>query len=314
MSAMMGTRACCDRLRREHALIEEVLRGLDVLTQRWRDGSPVPPPPISGAVAFFSAFVDRCHERKEEEVLFPILDAHSADAPRTSRAEHREGRRLLGKLRPLSGERPLAGEAFALLDTYVELLRRHLASEDAELLPFAERVMSAEDDARAERTFDRIEKRAVGDGGLALLVALGGAVAQACRTMADAPTGPPPEMMAREIMRPGPRTVAPDESLARAAELMETLGTRELPVVKGCGLVGVLTRTDMEPHRGHWEWTAVRTAMTSNPVTVPPEAPIRTVARLLLDRKFNSVPVVAGGELLGMIARSDVLAALADGG
>jgi hypothetical protein len=32
---------------------------------------------------------------------------------------------------------------------------------------------------------------------------------------------------------------------------------------------------------------------------------------LLLEREFNSVPVSAGGEWLGMIARSDALRALA---
>jgi len=45
-------------------------------------------------------------------------------------------------------------------------------------------------------------------------------------------------------------------------------------------------------------------------VTVSPGTPIATVARLLLGRGFNAVPVAEGGQLLGMIARSDVLRAL----
>jgi hypothetical protein len=82
---------------------------------------------------------------------------------------------------------------------------------------------------------------------------------------------------------------------------MESLGTREVPVVEERALVGILTRTDMEPYRGHFEWTAVRSAMTPDPVTVLPDAPIREVLNLFLDRGFNCVPVSAGGELLGII-------------
>jgi CBS domain-containing protein len=51
--------------------------------------------------------------------------------------------------------------------------------------------------------------------------------------------------------------------------------------------------------------------MTADPVTVLPEAPIREVVSLFLERGFNSLPVSAGGELLGMIRRTDLLRALA---
>jgi CBS domain-containing protein len=109
-------------------------------------------------------------------------------------------------------------------------------------------------------------------------------------------------------------TLRPEDSLSRAAELMESLATRELPVVEQDLLVGILSRTDIEPHRGHWEWTAARTAMTPDPVTVAPDCPITAVARLLLDRGFNSVPVSADGRLLGMIRRSDLLRILSEDG
>jgi CBS domain-containing protein len=120
-----------------------------------------------------------------------------------------------------------------------------------------------------------------------------------------------PAVVARHVMRPKPRSVTADDSLARAAEVMDALGIRELPVVAGRLLIGILSRTDMEPHRGHFEWTSVRTAMTSEPVTVSPDEPVGAVATLLLERGFNCVPVTAGGELLGMIARHDVLRVVA---
>jgi predicted transcriptional regulator len=118
--------------------------------------------------------------------------------------------------------------------------------------------------------------------------------------------------MASQIMRPNVPAVRPDESLARAAELMDSLGVRELPVVDG-RLAGIIAERDLQPHRGHYEWTAVRAAMTVDPVTVTPETPIGTIARLLLERSFNSVPVVSEGRLLGMVCRSDILRLVAEG-
>lgn len=118
-------------------------------------------------------------------------------------------------------------------------------------------------------------------------------------------------MTARQVMRREPRSISPDDSLARAAELMALLGTREIPIVAARVVVGVLTRADMEPYRGHYEWTPARAAMTRDPVTVRPDASVYTVARLLSERGFNSVPVAHNGELVGMISRSDVLRALA---
>jgi CBS domain-containing protein len=123
-----------------------------------------------------------------------------------------------------------------------------------------------------------------------------------------------PHRLARQVMWAAPGSVAPGDSLARAARLMDSLGTREIPVVDDRVLVGILTRTDMEAFRGHFEWTAVRSAMTPDPVTVPPDAPIAAVVNLFLDRGFNGLPVSSGGELLGMIRRTDVLRALAPRG
>jgi CBS domain-containing protein len=120
-----------------------------------------------------------------------------------------------------------------------------------------------------------------------------------------------PGMVARDVMRPKPRHVGPDESLAKARELMTSLRTRELPVLDGVRLVGIVTRSDMEPYHGHYEWTPVRTAMTTSPVSVTPDTPLEVVATILLDGGFNSVPVSTDGELVGMIARRDVLGAFA---
>jgi CBS domain-containing protein len=303
----------CERLRQEHEVIGQVLAAIERLAARMQGGATVVTPPLSGAIDFFTRFVGRCHEVKEEEGLLPVMAGYGVPGGGSRAAlvaEHDEGRRLVGELHLLSGRQRAESEALTLLQTYLALLRRHMAREHAMLFPYAERVLSPADEVHLERIFDQVEERAIGRGGRKVILALAEAVMQACGAIENAVGSG--TVVTRDLMRARPGVVAPGESLARAAELMGTLGIRELPVVDHGTLVGILAWSDLEPHRGHYEWTAVRAAMTADPVTVNADAPIATVARVLLERSFNSVPVMESGRLVGMVARRDLLRVLAD--
>src|SRR5262249_11477785 len=150
-----------------------------------------------------------------------------------------------------------------------------------------------------QHAFDLIEDSVVGAGGREVLLALGNALTQACGALTAASPAESGNLTARQLARRPPGVVAPEGGLAHAAELMESLGVRELAVVENGALVGILTRTDLEPYRGHLEWTRVRTAMTPRPVGVAPDAPISSVARLPLATGFNCVPVSEGTRLVG---------------
>jgi CBS domain-containing protein/hemerythrin-like domain-containing protein len=303
----------CEQLRREHELIARVVGGLEALMLRRPAGADVPTLLVTAAVDFFSEFVARCHDVKEQDALFPMLVARGAanGIVEALRHDYAENARLLGALRLLSSRQRIDGEGWTLLESYLALLRRHLASEDVDLLPLADRLLSPEDDALVERAFRDIEERVLGRPGSEALVALAGAVAHAADALAAESPARGARLVARDVMRAKPGTVAPDDSLARAVGVMESFRSREVAVVSGRALVGILTRTDLEPHRGHWEWTTVRAAMTTDPVSVASETPLPVVARLLLGRGFNAVPVIDGGDVVGMIARADVLKVLA---
>jgi CBS domain-containing protein len=112
---------------------------------------------------------------------------------------------------------------------------------------------------------------------------------------------------AGDVMRRSVATIGPNDSLARAAELMEVFGVRELAVVDDGEVGGIVTRSDLDPHVGQYEWTPVRVAMSPGPRTVTADTPIGDVVRVLLDGDFNAIPVLAGNRLDGMIARRDLL-------
>lgn len=306
---------CCQRLRRDHEAIGEVSVSLQSVLAVQAQGENVPPTLFAGAVEFFTALAERCHETMEERVLFPVLAALDVVESATLTAvagEHEEGRRLLAALRALCARAEDHAQVSALLLAYVTLERRHLEFEGTSLLTPAERALSDAQDAELQSAFDRIEQGVVGPGGREALLALGGAIARTCRVIsADGPRGGR-RLTVLDLVGAPQETVSPEDTLSRAAELMDLLGTREVAVIERGALVGILTRTDLEPHRGHLEWTRVRAAMTPDPVSVAPDCTIATVAGRLLDGGFNSVAVSADRHLFGMIRRSDLLRVLRD--
>jgi len=55
-----------------------------------------------------------------------------------------------------------------------------------------------------------------------------------------------------------------------------------------------------------------RDLMTTNLVTIPPDAPLEALARVLSERGISGAPVVdADGTLLGMVTESDLIRRLA---
>jgi CBS-domain-containing membrane protein len=128
-------------------------------------------------------------------------------------------------------------------------------------------------------------------------------------------------------------TVAPETSLKDVAAILSKRGISGLPVVdEGGRVVGVVSEADIlmkekapEQRRGGiigWflepqdpEEVAklgARTAaeaMTSPVVTIEPESSVAKAAALMVDRGVNRLPVVADGELVGIVTRADLVRA-----
>jgi len=50
--------------------------------------------------------------------------------------------------------------------------------------------------------------------------------------------------------------------------------------------------------------------MTLEPVTVSPETDIEEVAKLMVDKKYHTLPVVEGGKVVGIVGKEDILKTL----
>lgn len=144
-----------------------------------------------------------------------------------------------------------------------------------------------------------------------------------------------------DIMERDVPAVSPDDSVET---VISVLREHELPgvvVVDGDGrCVGIITEADLvlrdseaDLHLPHFielfggqlfieplrKFEArVRKAlastatdmMTADPVTVAPDASVDEAARLIAEHKFNRLPVVENGRLVGVVTRLDVLSAI----
>lgn len=142
-------------------------------------------------------------------------------------------------------------------------------------------------------------------------------------------------MFAQDLMNTNLTTISSDSSVHQAIDLMVAKDISGLPVVDNDGnLCGMLTEGDLMRRiefgsgrhlgtqgqatslvdydtyiRSH-SWR-VSDLMTSNLVSVAPNAPAAAVAEAMFAHKIKRVPVVEGTRLLGIISRVDLLKGIA---
>jgi CBS domain-containing protein len=125
-----------------------------------------------------------------------------------------------------------------------------------------------------------------------------------------------------DAMTKEPLVVAPDATIAEAEALFERHGFNLLPVVEDRRrLVGVLTSLDLLkafqfeeehlfPPYEEIMRRRVRSVMSERVVSVSPRTPLTRALEKMVRTRNKSLPVALGGELVGILAREDVLNAL----
>jgi len=115
-------------------------------------------------------------------------------------------------------------------------------------------------------------------------------------------------------------TITPETTLKEAHDIMNNKNIRRLPVVLQGKVVGIVTLGDIrgaEPSQASslsvWEVNdllaklKINEIMTRNPVTIHENVSIGDAAKVMLERKFSSMPVVDDAEhLVGIITESDI--------
>lgn len=153
-------------LSQEHRVIEQVLSCLEELVAETPAPGKFDWESADQMLEFFRNFADRCHHAKEEDALFPAMEARgfspSVGPTAVMRSEHEQGRRLMAAMseavRGGMDQEPDAIAAFrSAARSYIQLLRSHIQKEDGCLFPMADNFLGEADDCELLRQFDRAE-------------------------------------------------------------------------------------------------------------------------------------------------------------
>ena len=125
-------------------------------------------------------------------------------------------------------------------------------------------------------------------------------------------------MLVRDYMTRNLVTFTPDTEILRALHLMHEHDISNAPVLDAQGvLVGILS--DRDCIRGviqgtyHSEFGGqVGDFMSGDVQTIGPDEGLIDATRKLVDLPHRLYPVVAGGDLVGVISRRDIIAALTE--
>ena len=128
------------------------------------------------------------------------------------------------------------------------------------------------------------------------------------------------EIMTREVI-----TLRPESNLREAIAVIQKFRIRHIPVVESGKLVGIVTDRDIKRatpslHGGVSQddyervlnETRLFQVMTRDPLAVTPDAPVKQVAKLLVEKKYGALPVVSDGALVGIVSDIDLLRVLHD--
>jgi len=116
-------------------------------------------------------------------------------------------------------------------------------------------------------------------------------------------------------MSKAPMAVVEDTPIRDAVSLMQGAEVRHLLVLDGPVLTGILSSRDLgrlvtrDPDSPLLAGP-VRSIMSEGPVSVAPETPLVTAARLLLEQRIGALPVRQGERIVGIFTVPDALEAL----
>jgi CBS domain-containing protein len=123
---------------------------------------------------------------------------------------------------------------------------------------------------------------------------------------------PPSHFHVSTVMKQDPVVVERNESIGNAAETMIENKIGGMPVVNGCEIIGMLTKTDYLEicHGKPFNATSIADKMEKDLITVSPNDRLVHARRCLIDRGIGRLPVVEEDNLEGILTAKDVAMAM----
>ena len=119
-----------------------------------------------------------------------------------------------------------------------------------------------------------------------------------------------------ELMNKNVITCHPSEKLNTILNKLELFKIAGMPVVDKGKLVGIISQSDILKgiKSGLISDLAVADVMTAEVLTVPPTESAIIVARLMVEKHINRIPIVDNDKVVGIVTRGDIIKAVAECG
>src|SRR3954466_12161187 len=135
-------------------------------------------------------------------------------------------------------------------------------------------------------------------------------------------------MFVRDYMTRNVTTLPDDAKLLDAALMIRRTGKRHVPIVSKDGgkVVGIISDRDIlrltpsvlsaemseEEYNRVFEDTPITKAMTKDPFSLSPDAPIAEAVGMLYSKKIGAVLAIHDGDLIGIVTITDMLSLLSE--
>jgi CBS domain-containing protein len=119
-----------------------------------------------------------------------------------------------------------------------------------------------------------------------------------------------------ELMNKNVITCHPSEKLNTILNKLELFKIAGMPVVDKGKLVGIISQSDILKgiKSGSISDLSVADVMTAEVLTVPPTESAILVARLMVEKHINRIPIVDNDKVVGIVTRGDIIKAVAECG
>ncbi|HOE17545.1 MAG TPA: CBS domain-containing protein [Syntrophorhabdaceae bacterium] len=119
-----------------------------------------------------------------------------------------------------------------------------------------------------------------------------------------------------ELMNKNVVTCHSSERLNVIINKFELFNIAGMPVVDKGRLIGIICQSDILKglKAGSIEELAVKDVMVGDVITAPPTESAVNIAKIMIEKKVNRIPIIDNDKLVGIVTRGDIIKAVAECG
>lgn len=162
-----------DELKKEHRAVQQAMAILDAICRQIEEGEPFETEHLEQLLDFIRVFTDKCHHGKEEDILFPAMEA--AGVPKEAgpiMVMLHEHETMRGYIRGFAealeqykgGDESAAEQIVQNVRAYLQWLEGHIDKEENILFSIADAHLDAQQQEQLFREFQELEEERIGQG------------------------------------------------------------------------------------------------------------------------------------------------------